>query len=368
MNIPGKILFFGGYSVLEAGHVSLSLAVVDDKGQGVTATVKESDSDVLVAKQFKIEQKIDSPGLIKKNIATAAFFLTRVYLEAKGVTNRHVVSLTNSPVFGIEHKSGLGSSAAATVAVVKALFSADRIDTYAHIETIHKLSQYGCAAFTDKIGSGFDVATCAAGHSIIYNRFSPSSIVLPSDFNNPTETTAKLLSSIERPWPGLLMRPVSMPSKYDVLFFNIEGGRTSTESNVRTVAKWKGQHPTEYAELMREQNEYETDGITKLLEEDNDGLRGCTHSAREVHRNLQELVAKSFVGLDPIEPEPLTRLMDFAEKIQGIVVGRCPGAGGWDGLAFIVDRDQFDQSGIDQIVAKARGYDLTLTHLPLHLL
>ncbi len=368
VNVPGKILFFGGYSVLESGHVSLSLAVLDDKGCGVTATTRENASDVLVSKQFRIEQKIDSPDLIKKNIAAAAFFLTKLYLEAKGVFNSYVVSLTNSPIFGIKHKSGLGSSAAAAVAVVKSIFSANEIDTYAHIETVHKLAQYSCAAFANKIGSGFDVATCSVGHTIIYNRFSPSSIVLPSDFNNAAETRAKLLSSIEGPWPGLLIRPLSLPSKYDILFFNIEGGKTSTISNVRTVAQWKSQHPTEYAELMRMQNDFETEGIGKLLEEDNDGLRRCTHSARELHRELQEKVAQSFSGLDPIEPEPLKQLIGFAENIRGIVAGRCPGAGGWDGLAFIIDRAQFDQSGIDQIVLNARGYGLTLTHIPLHLL
>jgi ERG8-type phosphomevalonate kinase len=368
VNIPGKILFFGGYSVLEAGHVSLSFAVVDDKGYGVTATTKENDSDFLVSKQFGIEQRIDSPDLIKENVATAAFFLTKLYLETKGVSKSYIVSLTNSPMFGLEYKSGLGSSAAAAVAVVKSIFSAHGIDTYGHIETIHKLAQYSCAAFTNKIGSGFDVATCSVGHTIIYNRFSPSSIVLPSDFNNAEETRTKLLSSMEKPWLGLLIRPLSLPSKYDILFFNIERGKTSTVSNVRTVAQWKSQHATEYAELMRMQNDCETQGIIKLLEKDDEGLRQCTHSARELHRKLQEKVAQSFAGLDPIEPEPLEHLIGFAETIRGTVAGRCPGAGGWDGLAFIIDRDRFDKGGIDQIVLKAKGYGLTLTPIPLHLL
>ena len=368
MNVPGKVLFFGGYSVLELGHISLSLAVVDDEGNGVTATVEEADADVLISRQFGIMQKIDSPELIRKNIVASAFFLARLYLESKGFSDTHVVSLTNSPIFGIEHKSGLGSSAAAPVAVVKSLFSADGMDNYAHSETIHKLSQYSGAAFTNKIGSGFDVATCAAGHTIVYKRFNPSSIILPSDFKNMTETTTKVLYSIERPWPDILTRIISMPSKYGLLFFNIEGGKTSTVSNVRTVGEWKRQHPTGYIELMERQNAHETEAIGRLLDGDNDGLRRYTHAAREIHRKLQGLVAQSYPGLDPIEPELLTKLIEFGETIHGIVVGRCPGAGGWDALAFLIERDLFDKSSIDAIVAKAKEYDLVLKHLPLRLL
>lgn len=368
MNVPGKVLFFGGYSVLELGHISLSLAVVDHVGNGVTASLEEADSDVLISRQFGIEQKIDSPDLIRKNIAASAFFLTRLYLESKGFSNSYVVSLTNSPIFGIEHKSGLGSSAAASVAVVKSLFSAAGVDSYTHGETIHKLSQYCGAAFTNKVGSGFDVATCTAGHTVVYNRFNPSSIILPSDFTNATETTAKVLSSIERPWPDLCTRPVSVPSKYGLLFFNIEGGKTSTVSNVRTVGEWKRQHPTEYLELMEKQNTHETEAIERFLDADNNGLRRCTHSAREIHRNLQAMVAQSDASLDPIEPEPLTKLIEFAETIHGIAAGRCPGAGGWDGLAFITDRDRFDMSSINSIVAKANEYDLVLKHVSLQLL
>ncbi len=368
INVPGKVLFFGGYSVLELGHISLSLAVVDDKGEGVTGAVEQANSDVLVAKQFGLDMKIDSPELTRKNIAASTFFLTKLYLKSKGASSSQIVSLTNSSIFGIEHKSGLGSSAAATVAVVKALFFANGMKDIAHSDIIHKLSQYCGAAFTNKIGSGFDIATCAAGHSIIYKRFNPSSINLPSDFNNVTETTERILSSIERPWPDLQTQPVSLPSKYGLLFFNIEGGKTSTVSNVRTVGEWKRQHPTEYAELMENQNADEIEATGRLLDGDNDGLRRYTHSARDIHRKLQQVVAQSYALLDPIEPEPLTKLIEFAEKIHGVIAGRCPGAGGWDGLAFIIDKDRFDKNGIIAIVAKAKEYNLALTHLPLQLL
>jgi ERG8-type phosphomevalonate kinase len=368
VNVPGKVLFFGGYSVLEIGHIALSLAVVDDKGYGVTAQAKKHDSDMLVSEQFGIKQEINAPELVKKNVAMSAFFLTNLYLRAKGIPSRHLVSLTNSPIFGIEHKSGLGSSAAAPVAVVKAIFSAEGLDTYAHTETIHKLAQYSSAAFTGKTGSGFDIATCSFGHSVIYNRFNPASIVLPSKFNDTAEVTAKLLASIEKPWPSLLVRPITLPPKYGIIFFNIEGGKTSTVSNVKMVAEWKSQHPEEYRELITRQNEYETEAISNLLQSDDASLRRLTNSAREIHRKLQTEVEKSSQNLDPIEPKPLTHLIDFAQGIEGVIAGRCPGAGGWDGVAFLVDNNRFDDQRIKEIVAKGREYHLTLTHLPLRLL
>ena len=125
VNVPGKILFFGGYSVLESGHAALSLAVADETGRGVTAEASRHQSNVLVSEQFSINQEIASADLIKKNVAMSAFYLTKLYLSSKGMSNRHQVSLHNSPIFGTAHKSGLGSSAAAPVAVVKALLAAE---------------------------------------------------------------------------------------------------------------------------------------------------------------------------------------------------------------------------------------------------
>ncbi len=36
-NAPGKVLFYGGYSVLLEGHISLSIATVDKDGNEVVA-------------------------------------------------------------------------------------------------------------------------------------------------------------------------------------------------------------------------------------------------------------------------------------------------------------------------------------------
>lgn len=366
INVPGKILFFGGYSVLENGHPSLSFAVVDENVKGVTATAKESGDNVLISNQFNLQKTIDI--LYKENVATTAFFLTSLYLKSKGFTKNFTIELTNSPMFGIEHKSGLGSSAAATVAVVKTLFAGNSMDLDSNSDIIHKLAQYSYAVYSGKTSSGFDIATCAAGHTIIYKRFAPASIELPSDFKNNDGILSKLLASVESKWEGLSIETPSIPGKYNILFFNIEGGKTSTISNVKAVMSWKEKNQQEYLSLMRNQRDYETEAINALLKGDDILVMLQTHKTREVHKKLQELIKASVNDFDPIEPEPLTKLIEFAETLPGVVAGRCPGAGGWDGLAFIIDKENFDEKNVSKFIQKGEEFNLKLTHIPLKIL
>ena len=368
INVPGKILFLGGYSVLEDGHPSLSLAVVDGDGKGVIASVKENKKDVLIAKQFGIEKNISLDNFEKENVATTAFLITKLYLEEKGYANNFKVELNNSPAFGIKNKAGLGSSAAAIVGVVKSLFAANDIDLDAHLETIHKLAQYSYSVYSGKIGSGFDIATCSKGCTITYKRFHPSAIELPSSFDDRKTVVKSLLNSIEKPWDGLSIKRFTIPEKYYTLFFDIEGGQTSTISNVKAVMQWRKQNEKEYLNLINKQKDYEIKAIDALLKGDNAGLRLQVHKAREIHTTLQELVKASIPDFNPIEPEPLSKIIGIGESLPGIVGGRCPGAGGWDGLVFIIDKEYFVESDIEQIINVGKEFNLKMNHIPLRLL
>lgn len=111
INVSGKVLFFGGYSVLLKGHISLSFAVFDEKGKGLTANYSIGERRIL-SPQFNIDVE---PTLEKETpyLVEYAYVLAEKYLEIKGkLKNKVSIVLLNSPIFGEAHeKSGLGSSA-----------------------------------------------------------------------------------------------------------------------------------------------------------------------------------------------------------------------------------------------------------------
>ncbi len=364
VNVPGKILFLGSYTVLEPNSPALSLAVLDHRGEGVTASSRKSPSDILTAKQFGMREEIKSPKIVRENVAGSAFYVTKKYLESKGFHTTWEVTVRNSPMFGGEFKSGLGSSAASTVAVVRSLLLANGLDPSQDHETAHKLAQYSYAAYAGRAESGFDIATCTYGHSIVYKRFRPDSISLPLNLD-AGEISDKLLQSIRRPWLGMSVERAHVPRAYSILFFNIEGRNTSTLSNVSAVMNWRTRHPKEYGSVISAQNEHEKLGIQAFLRGDDEELRTQTREARETQRGLQGLVASESPKFDLIEPPELTDLIQFGEALPGVVAGRCPGAGGWDGLAFVVNKDEFEDSNSERISRAAKRCGLTLAELSL---
>ncbi len=351
---------------MEPGSPALSLAVLDHRGKGVTATSRRSPKDILTAKQFGIREEIKNPRIIRKNVAGSAFYITKAYLESVGLRATWDVRVVNSPIFGGRFKSGLGSSAASTVAVVKSLFVANNRDLVTDAGTIHKLAQYAYAAYAERAESGFDIATCFSGHSIVYKRFRPDSIVLPASLDSGG-ILSSLLLSLKNPWREMSVEKVRIPSKYTVLFFNIEGAKTSTLSNVGAVMNWRSGHAREYERLIKAQGTHERLGIQSFLRGDDAELRTHTRRARQVQRTLQALVASEASEFDLIEPLPLTKLIGLGESLPGVVAGRCPGAGGWDGLAFVADKEELKEESCSKIAEGAAKYGLKLTRISLRL-
>lgn len=362
VNVPGKILFYGGLSVLEKGHISLSIAVVDAWNKGVTAKY-ETGKRRIISPQFGLDIE---PSLETKQLIAYPYVVTESYLKAKGIWKNDVsIEVTNSEIFGNkDEKTGLGSSAAATVAVVKALFLANGIDMNEEMETIHKLSQFSYAMFSQKIGSGFDIATSSFGKTIIYNRYDPQEITLPSTANKE-ELIKAILSSVDKPWSWIKTETFTLPEKYNIILFNIKGAKTSTIGSVKAVMQFKAKNPEKYAEIINMQKTAEEKAINALSKENDADIKKYTRAARDAHKRLQKETALLIKDFDPIEPEPLTKIIDESEKISGVIAGRCPGAGGWDGLAVIVKNDF---KNINKIIEIGKKEGLLLEHIMLKIL
>src|SRR5512143_1081275 len=208
---PGKVLLLGGYAVLEH-HTALSVAMVDRRWHGADAKAAEAGKHRLVSNEFGIDSEFDVERLFSAvseaprthRVAVAAHCAAIAYLAAAGHRPRRLrVELSNSPIFGAkDEKSGLGSSAASTVALVAAVFEENGLGIAKCRGEIHKRAQLSHALATDRIGSGFDIATSVFG-TIQYSRYDQAAVAGALEGADDSDFGARLKEAVSKDWPGL---------------------------------------------------------------------------------------------------------------------------------------------------------------------
>ena len=351
-------------------HPALSVAVTDGQGRGAMASAKKGKLR-LISGEFGIDAAFDQAeplATLKRAppahlIALSAFSTTLAYLDAAGHRAEPVaIEMENSPIFGAKNeKSGLGSSAASTVALVAALMEANGYTLEKDRDLIHRIAQVSHSLGTGKVGSGFDIATSAFG-TIQYVRFDKNAI--GADFAmGYDEFKLKLKESVGREWPGMMAKPFSL-SPYGIAAFNIRGRRTSTISSVKAVRKLIEHTPELYENMIGGQVEGERLVFESLVKRDRDGIREGMRQARAYQRMLSDWVGRvGMLNFDRIEPPELTKLIDAAEELPFVVAGRCPGSGGYDSVAFITE----GKAGPQEIVKLGDKMGLRLEPLDIRI-
>ncbi len=357
INIPGKTIFYGSYSVLLKGHVSLVFAVVDEYGKGVEVKWEEKEERI-ISKQFNLDL---IPSINDKQLVNYAYLTAKTYLNMFNKWKPITLTLTNSPLFGNPgEKSGLGSSAAATVGIIKALFLANDLDPELHVETIFKLSQLSYGWYSGKIGSAFDIAVSSIGTTIEYYRYNPDMLNLPKE-NNLESLREAIKNSIFKPWDWIKIK--RLKPNVDLLLFNIKYKSTSSISAVKAWKTWKKERTEEFEQLMNEQDKYERAAIAALKENNFIKVRTYTRKAREVHRRMQKSISEIVPSFEYVEPDELKELIDNVEEnVDGVIAGRCPGAGGYDAVAFLVKKQSNEM--VKQILDLGKDIDLNISYLP----
>lgn len=272
------------------------------------------------------------------------------YSETAASMNLHTSPGLRFKKFGVRlheaHKTGLGSSAALVTALVSALV----IHRTVHPESItknrvklHNLAQATHCAAQGKIGSGFDVAAAIYG-SCIYRRFSPSVLEGLGDIGSP-QFEERLFAVVENVgaerWDAQCREIGNrLPRGLQLVLCDVDCG-SQTPGMVKKVLAW------------REENREEANNMWDTLQRQNDSLyRELQRLAHDEGQErdfgvvrdiilgcrglIQEMTAQSQV---PIEPKVQTELLDSLCKIDGVVGGVVPGAGGYDAVALLV-RDE----------------------------
>lgn len=282
---------------------------------------------------------IDPEGRIIANVPKELLLLktcaevTSRYAAAKGVKIQGFSIHTKSDeafsyylANGKIGKSGLGSSAALSVATVRALSSSFEMNL--DNEEVHKLAQTAHSIATGKVGSGFDIAAATYG-DIVYVRYSPEIITaLPNDFSNDA-----LASLIKSKW-DYSIEPLGLPKNFRVSFASFIGESMITTASIGSVSEFKKKDPELYNETIKELNYANVEAISSLkaiANGKNDSMDAFKEAFEEGRAMGKELGVLS--GVD-IEPDDCTALIGESKK-NGAFVAKLPGAGGKDSIAAL---------------------------------
>lgn len=286
----------------------------------------------LISKQFQfsLSAELGPEGLQLSKDTPAARFVkaaanSELQYEASSVGTPTPVTIEtySDPAFGIEDKSGLGSSAAVTAAVVGALWQYYRGNLQSNLNTVFKMAAWAHSqAQGGKVGSGFDIAASVFGASS-YVRFSPE--ILSGKYPEMIDKSA---------WDYQLDK-IPLPKGARVVLANIEGQQASTSAMIAKVNAWKEKEPSQYRALLNKlegANRKAVASLKVLNGGDDAKLLSEFQQAFEHGRRLtRELGQRSGAN---IEPPELEALVDAALK-HGAWVAKLPGAGGGDSVAAI---------------------------------
>jgi len=353
---PGKILWMGGYSVLERPNVSFVTGV--DKRVYAQATEVERGFCHFKIPQFNVDLagKFENGKIVfagnpsEQELASVKFVKTaaevsRAYLVSQGVHFKGLELFSVSdPAFGSGgSKSGLGSSAAATTAAVAAIWELHGRPVKSHLDEIHKAAQITHSLAQGKVGSGFDVAASCFG-GCKYTRYSKEFIPLGE------VSDQQIADAIAAKW-DYTAEKVELPRGFLPIVASFLGESASTSAMVKQIMAWKEKNKEEYVQLMKDlnsANEKAIDALQKINKKSHENPRDYLDvlaNAPEHDKNLagfkqafdegreltKQLGEKSGAA---IEPDEYSRLIKASEE-NGAFVAKLPGAGGGDSIAAI---------------------------------
>ncbi|KAL2234634.1 phosphomevalonate kinase, peroxisomal [Sesamum indicum] len=341
-------------------------------------------------------QKLLLLGLDITILGCNEFYSYRNQIEARGLslTPESLASLPpfTSITFNAEEssgtknkpevaKTGLGSSAAMTTAVVAALLhylgvvnlpsvvnghlEGNKVSE--ELDVVHIIAQTAHCIAQGKVGSGFDVSSAVYG-SQRYVRFSPEVLSSAQDSVQGTSIEEAIGDVLKANWDHERTK-FSLPPMMTLLLGEPGTGGSSTPSMVGAVKKWQKSDPQNSLETWKKLSEANSalemhlNTLSKLAEINYDAYRSainnCSMHTSEkwtevaVEPNETEVVKALLGARDamlvirynmrkmgeaagiPIEPESQTQLLDTTMNTEGVLLAGVPGAGGFDAVFAI---------------------------------
>lgn len=338
---PGKLYIAGEYAVVEHGHPAILVAV----NRLLTARITEHDNTSAAAqpRPFGVDPvgRIHSAGHPEASVTWrrragravpdveqpgAAFVLSVIHAVEELAQQQgrdlkiYDVNIESELDDASGRKYGLGSSAAVTVAMMKALtafygLELDPIQQY-------KLA-FVSASRAQKVGSGGDLAASLFGGCIRFTAVDRQWVT------NRLQDTA-LSDLIDMPWPGLSIARLRAfePGSRLRLMVGWTGNPASTSSLVGHVQQQSAaEHERMYQDFLGGSDSCVDALASTLVHDDEQAVISHVREARKLLQNLS-----SFTGVT-IETPALRALVEVAESHGA--AAKSSGAGGGDcGIAI----------------------------------
>lgn len=279
-------------------------------------------------------------------------------------------------------KTGLGSSAAMTTAVVASLLHYLGVvnllsveDNSEALDTVHMIAQTAHCIAQGKVGSGFDVSSAVYG-SQRYVRFSPDVISSAQDAVKAAPLQEVIDDVLKAKWDHERTK-FSLPPLMTLLLGEPGTGGSSTPSMVGAVKKWQKSDPQTSIETWRKLSEGNTalemqlNTLSNLAKMSFDVYKSVINNCStlpsekwlEVATEPSQIdIVKALLGVKdtmleirhhmrkmgeaagiPIEPESQTRLLDSTMNIEGVLLAGVPGAGGFDAVFAVTLSEASDK-------------------------
>ena len=347
---PGKLYVAGEYAVVETGFPAVLVAV----DRYVTVRVRNAvdtgriTSDLHSGSQLEWYRR-DSDMVIEPDETPFSFVLAamrvveEVVVELGEPLQIFDLDIASELVNDSGRKFGLGSSAAVTVATVRALCAHYGLD-------LTRMEQLKLALLASsevqRSGSGGDIAASMFGGWIAYTAFD-------REWARSERANRSLVELLATQWPGLSVHRVAPPDGLRLLV-GWTGSPASTSRLVGGVQSRKTRGGMDYPQFLTESSRC----VTALIEALNTGdvkriLAGIRRN-RELLRQLGERTGIT------IETPKLRHLIETAEDHGG--AAKTSGAGGGDCGIVLIE----DNADIDGLLAVWERADIRVLNLYVH--
>lgn len=324
---PGKLYIAGEYAVLEANCPAILVAV----NEFVRVSISDSvgTSGLIHSKQYSQDSihwiRKGNKMVIDNRDNPFEYILAAINFTEKYCLEQHVeMSLydlhVNSDLDSADGKKyGLGSSAAVTVATVKAIL--EYYGLKVSNDLIFKLSAISHYSVQGN-GSAGDIAASVYGGWLAYQTFDKQWL--------KNELAHHSLSYVlNEAWPGLRVQLLTPPDDMNLLIGWSQKPASTSQLVDKTNAKKKSiKH--QYNEFLQDSR----DCVLKMIEGFNKGDIQLIQEQIRCNRKL----LKDFAQLNniAIEIPRLTKLIDIAEQFDG--AAKTSGAGNGDCGIVIADK------------------------------
>ena len=325
---PGKLYIAGEYAVVENGYPAILVAL----DQFVTCSIEESAAEVgkIISRQYHNnalqwhrlgEQMVVDNRDNPFSYILSAIKVTEEYAQSFArelrIFDQHIDSQLDSDS---GKKYGLGSSAAVTVATVKALCRFYNLPV-----TKDEIFKLAAIAHFEVQGNGSlgDVAASVYGGWIAYHSFDRQWLAQQRKYLD-------LRTLVDLPWPDLKIESLKAPSNLQLLI-GWTGKPASTSQLVDKISLFKARQQKEYRQFLEDSKHCIQRMVDGFHNADLESIKNEIRYNREL---LKQLGTNSGVH---IETPVLNKLCEIAEDFGG--AAKTSGAGGGDCGIVAIDRD-----------------------------